>query len=243
MLAPALMWRPDAELLTELRTDGLQRGIALLLRAHEYACRLHCDAWQFAVEIREMYSLGLTNSELRWLLCSGMVEHGEEILLPEEDRRTFRTVNNLALTPHTCFVLTSHGHCMLTLAHRSEGLEKERPATLPGAAEKPVWNGQLRQLSWRGQVVKRFRVPALNQERILATFQEDSWPLRIDDPLPPPPEHDPKERLHEAIRALNRNQLNRCLRFRGDGTGRGVIWENCTDTLSPADNEPEFTRT
>jgi hypothetical protein len=73
--------------------------------------------------------------------------------------------------------------------------------------------------------VKWFRVPAGNQEAILAAFQEQRWPVRIDDPLPCRHGTDPKERLHAAIRRLNGRQLRRLLRFRGDGTGMGVRWE------------------
>jgi hypothetical protein len=35
---------------------------------------------------------------------------------------------------------------------------------------------------------------------------------------------DSVERLHETVKSLNRNQLVRAVRFRGDGTGRGVSW-------------------
>ena len=30
-------------------------------------------------------------------------------------------------------------------------------------------------------VMKHFRVPASNQEKILSAFQEDGWPIHIDD--------------------------------------------------------------
>ncbi len=56
-------------------------------------------------------------------------------------------------------------------------------------------------------------------------FQEEGWPVRIDDPLPPVSESEPKQRLRETIRSLNRNQKERLVRFKGDGTGEGVLWE------------------
>jgi hypothetical protein len=37
-------------------------------------------------------------------------------------------------------------------------------------------------------VVKEFKLPAPNQETILTAFQEEGWPPRIDDPLPPVPQ-------------------------------------------------------
>jgi hypothetical protein len=31
--------------------------------------------------------------------------------------------------------------------------------------------------------------------------------------------------LHDTIKCPNRGQVNHLLRFRGDGTGEGVLWE------------------
>jgi hypothetical protein len=75
------------------------------------------------------------------------------------------------------------------------------------------------------KVVKEFKLPASNQATILMTFEEDGWPRRIDDPLPPALNCDPKHRLHDTIKNLNRNQKISLLRFMGDGTGRGILWE------------------
>ena len=76
-----------------------------------------------------------------------------------------------------------------------------------------------------GIVVKQFKVPALNQERILAAFEEEGWPVHIDDPLPPHPEQDPKRRLHDTINSLNRNQKKPLIQFLGNGNGQGIRWE------------------
>jgi hypothetical protein len=67
-------------------------------------------------------------------------------------------------------------------------------------------------------------VPAANQEVVLAALEEQGWPGRIDDPLPPSHNTDPRTRLHDTIKALNRNQVKRLPSFQGGGTGRGVIW-------------------
>jgi hypothetical protein len=55
-------------------------------------------------------------------------------------------------------------------------------------------------------------------------FEEDGWPPRIDDPLPQKLNQDPKSRLHDTIKCLNRNHRKRLIRFSGDGTGEGVVW-------------------
>ncbi|MEN6451371.1 MAG: hypothetical protein ABFC96_12840 [Thermoguttaceae bacterium] len=96
------------------------------------------------------------------------------------------------------------------------------PAVVP---QVPRWDSQRRELVVDGQIVKRFRVPAPNQEAVLAAFEEEGWPSRIFDPLIPQGDVSPKRRLHETIKALNSHRLFRAVRFRGDGTGQGVLWE------------------
>jgi hypothetical protein len=94
-----------------------------------------------------------------------------------------------------------------------------------GASEKPQWNYELRQLTLRSKLVKRFRQPSTCQEIILVAFQELGWPPSMDDPLPQKREMDPKRRLRDTVQALNRYQVNRLLRFRLNGEGTGILWE------------------
>lgn len=89
----------------------------------------------------------------------------------------------------------------------------------------PAWDAERRELRVCGALVKRFKWPAANQEIVLAAFEEEGWPSRIDDPLPVEAEQDPKRRLHDTIKCLNRKQERPLLHFRGDGTGEGVVWE------------------
>lgn len=46
----------------------------------------------------------------------------------------------------------------------------------------------------------------MNQEMLLAAFQEEDRPCRIDDPLPPQPDQDARRRLSDTIKCLNRKQ-------------------------------------
>jgi hypothetical protein len=62
--------------------------------------------------------------------------------------------------------------------------------------------------------VKRFRVPALNQELVLAAFEEEGWPPHLDDPLPKDDDTDPTQHLQATIKRLNRHQVNHLLHFR-----------------------------
>jgi hypothetical protein len=88
----------------------------------------------------------------------------------------------------------------------------------------PVWDADRRELRLGKLVVKRFRQPAENQELILAAFEEDGWPPRIDNPLASDGDTDAVDRLHDAVKKLNR-QAKRLIRFRSDGRGTGVLWE------------------
>lgn len=89
----------------------------------------------------------------------------------------------------------------------------------------PVWNPNLRELRYREKLVKKYCVPAANQELILAVFQEECWPEWIDDPLPPALDADPRRRLQATIKSLNRNQTVPLLRFHVNHGGQIVTWE------------------
>jgi hypothetical protein len=89
----------------------------------------------------------------------------------------------------------------------------------------PQWDKQRRELTINGQVIKRYRLPASNQIAVLMAFEEEGWPSRVFDPLQPDGDHDPKRRLHETIKALNRHHRVKIIQFHGDGTGEGILWE------------------
>lgn len=90
--------------------------------------------------------------------------------------------------------------------------------------EVPVWDGESRTLFFQGKTVKEFVRPATNQETILTVFQEENW-KPILDPLAPRPEIDCKKRLNDAIRSLNRNQRNQCIKFESRGDGKKIKWK------------------
>ncbi len=90
---------------------------------------------------------------------------------------------------------------------------------------KPSYDATRRELSLGGVIVKRFRVPARNQELILSAFAEEGWPAQIDDPLPNFRNVDARTRLHDVINRLNRSQINCLMSFHGNGLGDGVRWQ------------------
>jgi len=89
----------------------------------------------------------------------------------------------------------------------------------------PTWDCVRQDLRLGTNVVKEFRMHSPNQVSILTAFEEEGWPLRVDDPLPPQVDMEAKQRLHDTIKSLNRNQKRQLILFRGDGTGQGVRWE------------------
>jgi hypothetical protein len=222
----------------------VQQALTVLLEAYQYAQDLNFDPWDFAVELPTLRPLGLTNSDCRWLVGRGWVECGFELTLAGDERRSFRRSTNLKLSKRTCLVLTeagvvaAGGHlpdaaCLERgqAAIASNSWATHRPISFPaiiaaGAAEpRPIWDRDRQQLRVGKVIVKQFKVPAANQESVLAAFQEENWPPRIDDPLSPQGDQDPKRRLHDTINSLNRNQKHPLVRFLGDGSGQGVRWE------------------
>jgi hypothetical protein len=214
----------------------LRPALAELLKAREYADSAQQDVWQFAVEIATLRHFGLTESDFRWLVCVGYVEHAREVTRLEDDSREFRRTGNLSFSKHSCFVLTRGGVAFARDPANGQRnvkdviakVERESPKLeCPGNGKPlvPHWDAGRRELRLNEVLVKHFKWTAPNQELILAAFEEDGWATHVDDPLLPDPDQDPKRRLSDTIKCLNRNQQNALIHFRGDGTGEGVIWE------------------
>jgi hypothetical protein len=89
----------------------------------------------------------------------------------------------------------------------------------------PRYDAEERLLSWGRHALKNYRQPSGNQEAILLAAEELAWARWFDDPLPRARAGNPKARLHDAIKNLNRHQTLPLVRFKGDGTGTRVGWE------------------
>jgi hypothetical protein len=231
--------------------DGNSR-VALGLLGQAYTCAQDAgaDLWDFALEIARLFDAGLTISVLRWLVAKRFAEHGQEACVYGGPHRSFRRGAGFFFDHTTSVVLTPSGagfvdHFLNKPVVSPQSILPIETAPLAGGetaalkngslanngrnestygAFKPCWNGARRELSLKGAVVKRFRVPAQNQEVILGAFEEEGWPDHIDDPLPGSRDIDPVTRLHDAINRLNGCQTHRLLRFSGNGTGTGVSW-------------------
>jgi hypothetical protein len=94
------------------------------------------------------------------------------------------------------------------------------------AVAVPQWNGQLRQLHFRGELVKAFTSPADEQGAILQVFQEQGWPKSIDNPLSRKKTKKVRHKqLENLVQRLNGNQRSRRLRFHVCDKGRQIWWE------------------
>lgn len=223
---------------SSLLSSPIRQGMAELLRSYDYAAFTRRNPWNFAVEIEQLRGLDMTECDFRWLTCLGFVEHAREITRMEDDGREFRSTGNLTFAERSCFILTEKGAEFARHLEETDFSSSGCMDCLSGAfglrisdddpstdSLAPEWDPERRELRFAGLLVKQFKWPAINQETILMAFQEENWPARIDDPLPPHVGMEPQRRLQDTIKCLNRNQKNKRIHFRGDGTGEGVIWE------------------
>ena len=83
----------------------------------------------------------------------------------------------------------------------------EAPRIEPCLNAKPRWDADLRVLTWHNKPMGAYARPALNQEKILSAFEEEGWPTRIDDPLPP-------GRLRQTLKDLQKKFKDAPITFR-----------------------------
>jgi hypothetical protein len=255
MVADEKDWAGEST--SPLIDEGLLAGLALLWRAYIRAHATGANVRDFDLRTGRLYLVGMTRSDLRWMVVKGFAEHGREPPgYGDTAARSLRRGNEYSFDEHTSLILTPRGaalseHVLFKTARWPQAtlptlaaVAAEIPALAPErraacdtrqpamSALSPHWNAARRELFWGGRIVKRFRVPARNQERILSVFEEEGWAEHIHDPLPETDDIDAPTRLHDAINRLNRCQINPLLRFRGDGRGTGVLWELSRPNLS-----------
>ncbi len=169
--------------------------------------------------------LGVGQSDLEWLVSQGYVTF-------RGCARGFQRGADVAVGGDPRFTITEAGafaaHVIAEGPDRRATLSMNVPANDVSRPLLPSWDSKLRVLVFGGCVVKRFRLPASNQEAVFSAFEAEGWPPSIYDPLPYLSKERSKRRLHETIRHLNANHQNRRIRFRGNGTGEAVLWEPIT---------------
>lgn len=202
----------------------VQPAVELLHEGAVLAADLGCPRHEFSVAVADLLAAGLTANALRWLVRKGLVQvvrRGGGV--PRRSEGALRGSARLILAAPGLALARS-----LPLgvggAAAGGGRSQQIATTVPPQVV-PVWDAASRTLWVGGAVVKRFRVPAANQELVLSAFQEEAWPVSIFDPLQPAPGPDAKRRLHDTINRLNRNQKHRLLHFAGNGNGQSIRWE------------------
>jgi hypothetical protein len=246
------VWRNGED--NEPIAGPIAKALGNLLSARNYAKATDRNIWEFALTIAELRHDGATESDLRWLVCRGLIEHANELATTSGERTFDRNVN-LRFCKRTAFVITDAGVTFsderlesFAIDDADAGVdvqfnERVRETAEPRPIEsrgrnshsdiRPKWDRDRRELRLGCELVKVFRLPSPMQESILAAFEEEGWPPRIDDPLPVHPDLLPKRRLHDTVKSLNRNQKHSLIRFMGDGTGEGIRWE--LNSVRPVD--------
>jgi len=203
--------------------SSAQDGMASLLRAWTLAVDARQSPAAFGLELASLRHLGLTESDLRWLICRGYVEHLLDLTLAGEPGRTMRASGALHFAPRSCFCLTQAGVEFAEQLCRP--LRAPRTAAHAQATDGvPTWHAVERRLCFAGQTLKEFATPAPNQELILTAFEEESWAAHIDDPLPPRTGVDPRMRLNKTLYRLNHSLAPPLIHFSCEH-GHTVRWQ------------------
>jgi hypothetical protein len=200
--------------------------------AYAYLLEACKDAKEEGVEPRErplgyppLWAAGAGADTLQWMQFQGHVEHFEK------GERGWGPRQSAVPDSRSGFALTPLGEafaeillCLLLLPETEDEFDWAWGMLQVGRLT-PRYDAEQRLLSWGRLSLKSYRQPAGSQETILQAAEEMAWPTWFDDPLPRARTGNPKVRLHDAIKLLNRHQNQRLVHFKGDGTGRRVGWE------------------
>jgi hypothetical protein len=190
------------------RHPDSEEVLLLLSEALAAAREAKMDRWQFALELSVFMQGAIDFTALRELLCDRAIEHGIETTKLAARKRTFSRLRSLAIPPGSCFVLCDQTPISMSTTN---------------SAEVPVWDANARTLTYRNEIIKRFRVPAKSQERVLAAFQSQGWPEYIENPLNIDAKGS-KHGLHNTINSLNRHRQCAAIQFVGNGNGTHIGW-------------------
>lgn len=197
-----------------------------LLAAWQYAEDLGQPMTDFAVEIHGLTGVGLSYSDVRWLICNGYVQHFIDTTRLDQAGRFVDATESLSLSPQSCFVLTAEGVAFAQSMWTS-AVDEGRNSDPLNDCVLPSWDAEQRVLRLGKQIVRQFAAHAPAQEQILEAFEREGWPQRIDDPLSPDGDVHPSTRLNKAIHRLNKHVNSPHMHFCSDGSGHGVRW--CLD--------------
>jgi hypothetical protein len=182
------------------------------------------------VECQRLLHIGISPEVLQWMLYQRHVDLFEEGLRGGERPHWFLKPGAV-VEDQSAIALTPLGELfaellVAALLLPSDGEEFAWAwGLLRVGALTPSYDKENRLFAWGRHALKCYRQPSPNQESILLAAEELGWAPWFDDPLPRGGEANPKVRLHDTIKSLNRHQSPHLVRFLGDGTGRRVGWE------------------
>ena len=216
--------------------DRLRGALEALYANRFYAADLKQDPWEFAPYFVELRELGITRTDIQWLLHKGILHR----------RPTVDETNSLLRSATTTlsdllFILSDKGCSYVSpISNTAPESDGDAPhvdptddqATCGSPSElRPSWNRHDRELYFGDQLVKKFSVPAKNQELVLTAFEEEGWPQHIDSPLPPTKSGEVAAvRLRDTIKRLNQGHQAKYVTFHGNGSGSQIVWHR-NDTL------------
>src|SRR5262245_22727218 len=87
----------------------LAAAASLLVKAATLAERHERSRWDFAIEISDLQQLGLSKTDLRALICDGLVDHLADVTTGPSTERTFEPTGRFTFDVRSCFVLTDTG--------------------------------------------------------------------------------------------------------------------------------------
>jgi hypothetical protein len=190
------------------------------------------DPRRRALPRAHFHKAGVGDDILLWLFYHGHVEHRVQHPTAPGSPAGEPAGGTTQFHDGSLFWLTDAG-AVFADALLADFFNRREPQSFQAAWERlavgllvPRYDGQDRLFCWGVHALKEFRQPAGNQELILGTAEELRWQAWFDDPLPRGGKiRNPKVRLHDVIKDLNRRQWRSLVHFRGDGTGTRVGWK------------------
>lgn len=213
--------------------SDLRRGYQELRTARWEAQNQGRDPNENPLPLSHLREQGVRDQFLILMLYHGHVSQFRPVTRLGNGRLLYEPANNLHMLSGSLFALTEAGEAFAV------ALLAVPRTPLDANAVRAIWEEycptrivpryekENRIFRWGCQILKHFRQPSVNQELILLAAEELSWPEWFDDPLPRQSGINPKTRLHDTIKDLNRRQTQPLVHFKGDGTGRRIGWEYC----------------
>jgi hypothetical protein len=189
------------------------------------------DPRRHAVPLKCFRAKGIGEPVLLWMIYQAHVEHLRAVPRSARGRPKPQAVDSLRIGEASAFSLTEAGEAFAerflddVLVPAENGAFRAAWDLLFLGPLPPHYDKEDRVFAWGRHVLKCFRQPSVNQELVLRAAQEQGWPVWFDDPLPRVSGTNPKTRLHDTTKDLNRRQAESLIHFKGDGSGRRIGWE------------------